>query len=646
VAAYLFRPARALMGRLGYARKIGAVVLVLAVPLAYAMTIYVQAEDAQVAFSAQERDGVAYLEPLVGLTTQVVTARRAVAAGDPVPTGALDGALAAVRTVEGRLGAGLGTGDEWQAVQRAVAAAERAGASGRAAYTAWSTAAESVVTLASAASDGSNLTLDPDLDSYYVMDTVAFRLPRILVDLDSVADDLAVTNTAGEDVDGARLRASATLGSLTTTLGAVTSGLAKSFGATASTSLLGQRDAVAATAAAVTDRATALEDAVAGRRTAGVTAGEVAAASAQVSRTWAVLLPVLDELLRTRIDGFTAKAHRAELVAGVFVLLAGYLVVGLYSSAVPPMRRMRDTLAAIAAGDLRARVEVETRDEIGQMATSLNATADSLAAAVDEIVTSARGVQAASDETSRLATEIQQAAGSVQSQVTESARGVAGVTGHAAAVAAAGEQMGASIREISTGASAAATTSAEAVAIAERTAVVVHRLGGSTEAISAVVRQITAVSEQTKLLSLNASIEAARAGAAGKGFGVVAQEVKDLAEETALATADITRRVGTVQADAAAVVTAIAEITGVISRVDDIQSTIAAAVEEQDASMAELGRDAAEAAADAGGIGASMALVAGAATVSQQRAGDVDALAERLESSAQALRAAVSRFSV
>ena len=640
----LFRPARALMARLSYARKIVVVVLVMAVPLAYAMTTYVRVQQAQTAFSAAERGGVAYLEPLVGLAEQVVSARRAVAGGDPAPT--LDDALAAVQRVEQRLGAELGTGDEWRAVQQAVATAESAGPTGRAAYTAWSTAVEAVVTLASAAADGSNLTLDPDLDSYYVMDTVAFRFPRILADLDAAAGDLAVTSATSDDVDGARLRVAATLGSLTTTLSAVTSGLDKSFAATGSAELLDQHDAVDAMAAAVTGQATALSDAVAQQRTAGVRAADVSEAAAQVTGTWTALLPVLDELLVTRIDGFEAQERRAELVAGLFVLLAAYLVVGLYSSAVPPMRRMRDTLAALAAGDLRARVEVDTHDEIGQMARSLNETAGSLADAVDDIVTSARAVQEASDETSRLAADIQDAAGSVQAQVTESVRHVAGVTEHVVSVAAAGEEMGASIREISSGASTAATTSTEAVTIAERTGAIVQRLGESTEAISAVVRQITAVSEQTKLLSLNASIEAARAGEAGRGFGVVAQEVKDLADETAGATADITRRVETVQADAAAVVAAIAEIGGVITRVNDIQSTIAAAVEQQDASMGELGRDASNAAGAAGGISASLELVEDSATVSRQRATEVGALAGRLEGSAQALRDAVSRFSV
>ena len=77
MATTLFRPARQLMARLSYAGKIIAIVVVLAVPLGYAMAIYVQAQNAQIAFSAKERDGVAYLVPTAALAEQVVLARRA-----------------------------------------------------------------------------------------------------------------------------------------------------------------------------------------------------------------------------------------------------------------------------------------------------------------------------------------------------------------------------------------------------------------------------------------------------------------------------------------------------------------------------------------------------------------------------------------
>jgi methyl-accepting chemotaxis protein len=105
-----------------------------------------------------------------------------------------------------------------------------------------------------------------------------------------------------------------------------------------------------------------------------------------------------------------------------------------------------------------------------------------------------------------------------------------------------------------------------------------------------IVKVITSVAEQTNLLALNATIEAARAGDAGKGFAVVAAEVKDLANETAHAADDILRRVEAIQGDTSEVVTAIAQVQSVIEDINELQTAVASAVEEQSATTDEIGR--------------------------------------------------------
>src|SRR4029453_12677421 len=83
---------------------------------------------------------------------------------------------------------------------------------------------------------------------------------------------------------------------------------------------------------------------------------------------------------------------------------------------------------------------------------------------------------------------------------------------------------------------------------------------------------------------------------------VVASEVKDLAQETARATEDIGARVTAIQADTGTAITAIGEIDMVITKISDYQTTIAAAVEEQTATTAEMNRGVSEAATSVGEI--------------------------------------------
>ncbi|OJF09858.1 hypothetical protein BG844_35275 [Couchioplanes caeruleus subsp. caeruleus] len=95
---------------------------------------------------------------------------------------------------------------------------------------------------------------------------------------------------------------------------------------------------------------------------------------------------------------------------------------------------------------------------------------------------------------------------------------------------------------------------------------------------------------QINLLALNATIESARAGEAGKGFAVVAGEVKELAQETARATADIVAQVNAIQTDTGAAVEGIERIGAVVGEINSQQVTIAAAVEEQSVTSAEVSR--------------------------------------------------------
>jgi methyl-accepting chemotaxis protein len=204
--------------------------------------------------------------------------------------------------------------------------------------------------------------------------------------------------------------------------------------------------------------------------------------------------------------------------------------------------------------------------------------------------------------------------------------------------------MGASIKEIAKNASEAARVAAQAVRVTQDTNSTITKLGESSAEIGNVIKVITSIAEQTNLLALNATIEAARAGEAGKGFAVVANEVKELAKQTAKATEEIGQKIGAIQSDTKEAVGAIEQISTIITQINDIQSTIASAVEEQSVTMNEVGRNVTEAARGSSEIAQNITGVAQAAQNTTSGASDTQSAASELSRMAAELRQLIGQF--
>ena len=304
------------------------------------------------------------------------------------------------------------------------------------------------------------------------------------------------------------------------------------------------------------------------------------------------------------------------------------------------------TVQDVARGDLTLVVSVVGTDAIGQLGegfatlitdlkgnmSAISRNAHALATSSDSLTTSSQMMSANSEETSAQAAAVSAAA----EQVSTSVQTVATAT----------EEMTASIREIARNANEAANVAKAAVRVAEVTSGAIAKLGDSSTEIGKVLRVITSIAEQTNLLALNATIEAARAGEAGKGFAVVANEVKELAKETATATEEIGQKIDAIQADTAQAVNAIKEIRDVISRVNDISTTIASAVEEQTATANEIGRNVAEAAKGTTDIARNITGVAEAAHNTAQGATQTQAAAAALAEMAADLQGVVGQFKI
>ncbi len=325
-------------------------------------------------------------------------------------------------------------------------------------------------------------------------------------------------------------------------------------------------------------------------------------------------------------------------VIGLLVTIGATLLIT--RSIVRPLRRLDETLTDIADGDgdLTARLDASSNDELGAVARSFNRFVEKIQAAMAKIASTASTLAGSSEELSAVSNQMGSAADQAAAQAGSVSSSAEEVSANVNSVAASTEEMTASIREISASATDAASTALSAVEIAQDTNAVVGRLGESSTEIGNVVKVITAIAEQTNLLALNATIEGARAGDAGKGFAVVANEVKELAQETARATAEVSGRIGAIQSDTEAAVAAIGRIGEIINRINETQTAIATAVDQQTATTNEIGRTVNEAAQGTSEIAESIGGVAQAASEtrsgasqSSQSAGELAHLASELE---------------
>lgn len=331
------------------------------------------------------------------------------------------------------------------------------------------------------------------------------------------------------------------------------------------------------------------------------------------------IAPMLDQHYLSKIDEAVVTETIAIIASAFTLLLAAYIFSALCCSINKNVKNINETALALSKGQLTARTDLKAKDELGEIARELNAmgeqmegviftiasSAEQLASATEEVATvsnqTSQNIEQQRKETNLIVVAMNEMIATVQ-EVANSAAGAASAAGEGKIQADEG-----------LGVVHAASDSIEQLANeVEGAAGVIHGLRTQSSDIGSILDVIKDIAEQTNLLALNAAIEAARAGEQGRGFAVVADEVRTLASRTQDSTTEIEGMIGKLQVGAQEAVGSMEKgkdtakssvekaqgaakildaITESINTINEMNTLIASAAEEQNATAQEMDKN-------------------------------------------------------
>lgn len=602
-----------------------------------------------ITFSEQENKGVQFIKPLITLTNEVadyqVTRARASNsaasnAGDSeTAIKTIDAAIESLVKADAAFGADLDFTIEGLKKRGqediTVAALQKKWADLKANTNStpedFKPILAQLVTMIKVAGDTSNLILDGDLDTYYLMDASVAAVPSILDKLSSVKlgiyQSLVKNNgtidaetTEQTHIDYALLTNSfipRVHDSITTALNEDpnSNGVFKPL----------QDDMPAQLAQFETvEKAlgSALHTLIQSGSLSPEAFLEVADAAHDGTANFGIAtLEDLQAMIDIRLEALRKLRQDVLTSTFGFVVFAYFLFFIVSGSISKPVKRMTETMKTLAAGDTSIEVpSTNDRSEIGAMAQAvtvfkdnmiqneqmraqqereklraedekrrtMNAMADNFESSVRSVVTgvtqSSEQMRSNAERLTTLANETKTTSGSVANSAAEAAQ-------TATQVAAAAEELTAAIGEISSQVQKSSFVASQASSQAESINQAMHMLVDKSSRVGEVIQFITTIASQINLLALNATIESARAGEAGRGFAVVASEVKNLANQTAKATEEIVQQVQSMQEATHDAVQSVGQIISIINEISTATAGVAAAVEEQSAATNEISRN-------------------------------------------------------
>ncbi|WP_017756274.1 methyl-accepting chemotaxis protein [Calidifontibacillus oryziterrae] len=292
--------------------------------------------------------------------------------------------------------------------------------------------------------------------------------------------------------------------------------------------------------------------------------GDVRALTDEILAGFDVEVERKREVMTTLKEQVIEAGNTIMFITVVFTIAAlaiGVIVAWILAQKITgPILEIVNRLKQVAAGDLTGEtISLKSKDEVGQLANSINDMVFSLRQLVGEVVQNSSNLAASSQEISASTEEI--ASGS-QQQANEASASSEMV-----------KEMSNAIKNVAKYAEDAALSTEQTVKAADQGGKVIKEavdsmgvisnkigdLSSKSVQIGEIVEVIDDIAEQTNLLALNAAIEAARAGEAGKGFAVVADEVRKLAERSGKATKEISELIHSIQENTDSAVEAVNE---------------------------------------------------------------------------------------